>query len=80
MGWGNKSEYKWFMSHDHDQDSRHVHKWLTPLKIFFSRPKKPTTLKLGLLEYYQIYSNADPGLTLCYFTAGQIWSNVCENN
>ena len=23
MGWGNESEYKWFMSHD--QDSRHVH-------------------------------------------------------
>ena len=31
------------------------------------------TLKLGmlqwLLEYYQIYSNDDPGLTLTYFTA-----------
>ena len=31
------------------------------------------TLKLGMqhrvLEYYQIYSNDDPGLTLTYFTA-----------
>ena len=34
------------------------------------------TLKLGirhwLLEYYQVFSNDDPGLTLTYFTAGQI--------
>ena len=41
-------------------------------KIFFSGTKKPMTLKLGnwhwLLEYYQIYSNDDPGLTLTYFT------------
>ena len=31
------------------------------------------TLKVGIqhwvLEYYQIYSNDDPGLTLTYFTA-----------
>ena len=31
------------------------------------------TLKLGMqhqvLEYYQVYSNYDPGLTLTYFTA-----------
>ena len=31
------------------------------------------TLKLGMqhrmLEYYQVYSNDDPGLTLTYFTA-----------
>ena len=36
------------------------------------------TLKLGMqhrvLEHYQIYSNDDPGLTLTYFTQGQIWS------
>ena len=35
-----------------------------PLKIFLSGTKKPTTLKLDLLEYYQIYSNDDPGMTL----------------
>ena len=42
-------------------------------KIFFSGTKRPMTLKLGMqhwvLEYYQIYSNDDPGLTLTYFTA-----------
>ena len=43
------------------------------LKIFFSGTKRPMTLKLGMqhwvLEYYQICSNDDPGLTLTYFTA-----------
>ena len=42
-------------------------------KIFFSRSKRPMTLKLGLqhpvLKYYQINSNDDPGLTLTYFMA-----------
>ena len=42
-------------------------------KIFFSGTKRPTTLKLGtqhrVLEYYQIYSNDDHGLTLTYFMA-----------
>ena len=41
-----------------------------PLKIL-SGPKRLMTLKLGmrhwLLEYYQICSNDDPGLTLTYF-------------
>ena len=39
----------------------------------FSGTKKPKTLKLGMqhrvLEYYQVYSNYDPGLTLTFFTA-----------
>ena len=43
------------------------------LKSFFSGTKRPMTLKLGMqyrvLEYYHIYSNDDPGLTLTYFTA-----------
>ena len=43
------------------------------IKIFFSRTKRPMTLKLGMqqwvLEYYQVCSNDDPGLTLIYFTA-----------
>ena len=43
------------------------------LKIFFSGTKRPMTLKLGMqhrvLEYYQVCSTYDPGLTLTYFTA-----------
>ena len=42
-------------------------------KIFFSRTKRLMTLKVGMqhevLEYYQVCSNDDPGLTLTYFTA-----------
>ena len=42
-------------------------------KIFFSGTKRPVTLKPGMqhwvLEYYQVYSNDDAGLTLTYFTA-----------
>ena len=56
-------------------------------KIFFSGTKRPMTLKLGmrhwLLEYYQICSNDDPGLTLTYSTAGSnlvpfilVWENA----
>ena len=39
-------------------------------------------LKLGyimrhwLLEYYQVCSNADPGLTLVILQQGQVWSFV----
>ena len=42
-------------------------------KIFFSGTKRPMTLNFGMhhrvIEYYQICSNNDPGLTLTYFTA-----------
>ena len=42
-------------------------------KIFFSGTKRPMTLNLGMphgvLKYYQICSNDDPGLTLTYFMA-----------
>ena len=42
-------------------------------KIFFSGTKRLIALKLGIqhrmLEYYKIYSNDDPGLTLTYFMA-----------
>ena len=42
-------------------------------KIFFSGTKRPMTWKLRLqhwvLQYYQVCSNDDPGLTLTYFTA-----------
>ena len=43
------------------------------LKKSFSGTKRLMTLKLGMhhrvLEYYQVCSNDDPGLTLTYFTA-----------
>ena len=43
------------------------------LKIFFSGTKWLMTLKLGMhhrvLEYYQVCSNDDSGLTITYFTA-----------
>ena len=39
--------------------------------LLLHRSKRPMTLKLGMLrqvlEYYQICSNDDPGLTLTYF-------------
>ena len=41
--------------------------------IFFSETERPMNLKLGMqhlvLEYYQLYSNHAPRLTLTYFTA-----------
>ena len=56
-----------------DQDGRHAHIWLKPLEIFLSGTKRPMTLKLGLrhwlLEYYQVCSNDDLGLTFIYFSA-----------
>ena len=43
------------------------------LKISLFGTKRPITLKLGmqyrLIDYYQIYSNDDTGMTLTYFTA-----------
>ena len=43
------------------------------LKTFFSGTKRLIILKLvkhhRVLEYYQVCSNDDPGLTLIYFTA-----------
>ena len=46
-------------------------------KIFFFGIKKRMTLNVGMyvvLEYYQVCSNDDPGLTLTYFTAR--WNSV----
>ena len=41
--------------------------------IFFSGTKRLMTLKVGIehwvLEYYQVCSNDEPGLSLIYFTA-----------
>ena len=43
------------------------------LKKIFSGTKRPMTLNLGIhhrvLEYYQVCSSDDPGLTLTFFTA-----------
>ena len=82
MGWGNESGL-W-----------HMTKMVAipifgkkPLKIFFSGTKRMMTFKLNkqhcLLEYYQLYSNHDPGLTLIYFTARSnlvsfacVWENA----
>ena len=70
LGRGNESLYKW--SRSHDQDGRHAHIWLKPLKIF-SRTRSPRTLKIGMqhkgLKLYKDYINDDPGLTLAYFRA-----------
>ena len=43
------------------------------MPIYGKNLKQSSSLELGMqhrvLEYYQIYSNDDPGLTLTYFTA-----------
>ena len=40
-------------------------------------------LKLGMKhkgkELYKVYINHDPGMTLTYFTAGQLWSSIHLN-
>ena len=44
-----------------------------PLKIFFSRTRRPMILKLGVkhqaIELYKVYINHDHGMTLTFFTA-----------
>ena len=44
-----------------------------PLKIFFSRTRRPMTLKLGMkhqaMELYKVCINHDPGMTLTFFMA-----------
>ena len=51
-----------------------------PLKIFFSRTRRPMTLGLGMLHRgcgaYQVCSNNDPRLTLTYLTSR---SNLLPN-
>ena len=79
---GNERDFKRFMSHD--QDDHHAHIYGKNLLLW---NQNVMTLKLGkqhwLLEYYQIYSNDDPGLTLTYFTARSnvvpfafVWENA----
>ena len=44
-----------------------------PLKIFFSRTRRPMILKLGMkhqaIELYKVCLNHDPEMTLTFFTA-----------
>ena len=44
-----------------------------PLKIFFSRTRRPMILKLGMkhqaMELYKVCINYDPEMTLTFFTA-----------
>ena len=43
------------------------------LKIFFFRTRRPMILKLGMkhhaMEFYKVYIDHDPGMTLTYFMA-----------
>ena len=54
------------VSKGNDQGGRHGYKQQKPLKIFFSRNKRPMVLKHQAME---------PGMTLTYFTAR---SNYCN--
>ena len=60
-------------------------------KIIFSGTKRPMTLKVGMqhwvLEYHQVCSNDDPGMTLAYFKARSnlasyafVWEKVKQWN
>ena len=46
---------------------------LKPLKIFFSRTRRPMILKLGMkhqaMQLYKVCISHDPGMTLTFFTA-----------
>ena len=73
MGWGNES-FSNGPGHVAKMAAMPIHVYGKNLrKVFFSGTKRPMTLKLGMqhqeLEYYQICSKDDPGLTLTYFTA-----------
>ena len=71
MGWENERLIK--RSRSHDQDGRYAHICKKPTKNIFSGTKRLMALKDGMqhrvLEYYQVCSNDDPGLTLTYVMA-----------
>ena len=58
------------LSCSNDQKGSHAHYMVKTLKIF-SGTKRPMALTLGMqhrvLEYYQICSNDDPGLTDLFY-------------
>ena len=47
-----------------------------PLKIFFSRTRKPMILKLGMkhqaIELYKVYISHGPGVTLTFLRQSQL--------
>ena len=54
-----------------------------PLKIFFSRTRRPVTSGLGMFHWgygaYQVCSNDDPKLTFTYLTSrSNLLSNACK--
>ena len=53
-----------------DKDGHHAHIWLKPLKIVFSRTRRPVTLGLSMYYWgcgtYQVRLNDDTKLTLTY--------------
>ena len=71
MGYENESLLKWFWSHFKMAAMPIYGKNLKT--IFFFGTKWLMTLNLDMhhlvLEYYQVCSNDEPGLTLTYFTA-----------
>ena len=69
------------LSCSNDQKGSHGHYMVKTLNIVFSGTKRPMTLKLGMqhrvLEYYQICSNDDPGLTLDLFYGKVKFGSLC---
>ena len=47
-----------------------------PLRIFFSRTRRPMILNLGMkhqaMELYKVYINHGPGMTLTFLRQGQL--------
>ena len=68
--WGRGKESLYKLSRSHDQDGRHSHRWLKPLKVFVFGARSPMILKLGMYyqghKRYKFYINDDPGMTLTY--------------
>ena len=54
-----------------------------PLKIFFSRTRRPMILRLGVkhqaMELYKVYINHDHGMTLTFLRQGQLRSPMHLN-
>ena len=47
---------------------------MAAMPIYGKNLKKSSGMQHRMLEYYQVCSDDDPGLTLTYFMEGQIWS------
>ena len=70
MGWGTKACSN---GPGHMTKTAAMPYMVKTLKKLFSGTKRPMTLKFcmqhRILDYYQMCSNDDPGMTLTYFTA-----------